>query len=54
MGYFLTISSEISRTIGFFLLSNRQCHRELVVRHVEALRESGYPSITDVPFGLVR
>jgi hypothetical protein len=39
---------------GKFLLSQGQCGWNLVVRHVETLRKSGYPSITSVSFGLVR
>jgi hypothetical protein len=44
--------SKIIEEVGNRPLSYGQCHRELVVRHVEALRESGNSSITDIPFVL--
>ena len=42
------------RKFGDFPLSNADRSRKLISRHVEAPCESGYPSIANVPFDLVR
>jgi hypothetical protein len=46
------ISPKMFEEVENIPLSYGQCCWELVVRHVEVLRESGNPSITDIPFVL--